>query len=40
MPTETIVVVIGIVLVFVVFMLALAWADAQTRKLQKPPLAE
>ncbi len=36
MPTETAIVVTGIVLVFAVFAFVLAWADIRTRNL-KPP---
>ncbi len=36
MPTETIVVVAGIVLAFAVFALTLAWADNYTNKIQPP----
>ncbi len=32
MPTETIIVVAGITLAFLVFAITLAWADAYTRK--------
>lgn len=36
MPTETIVVIAGIVLAFVAFMVALAWGDIQSRSLSPP----
>ncbi|MDO8878796.1 MAG: hypothetical protein Q8M24_20695 [Pseudolabrys sp.] len=36
MPTETIVVVSGITLAFIVFAIALAWADHCTNKNQTP----
>ena len=36
MPTETAIVVAGIVLVFAVFAAALAWADRRTRGLGAP----
>lgn len=39
MPTETAIVVAGIVLVFAVFAVALAWADYQTRGIRPPDAA-
>ena len=36
MPTETAVVVAGIVLAFALFAIVLVWADRQTRNLQPP----
>ena len=36
MPTETVVVVAGIVLAFTVFALTLAWADNYTSNIQPP----
>ena len=35
MPTESLVVSLGIVAVFVIFMLALAWGSRQTGRLRK-----
>ncbi len=40
MPTETIVVITGITLAFVIFAVTLAWADRQTRKTRQPGPAE
>ena len=39
MPTETAIVVVGIVLVFVVFGAALAWTDYYTRNFRAPGAA-
>ena len=36
MPTETAIVVAGIALVFVAFIVALAWADRYTRHVRTP----
>jgi hypothetical protein len=36
MPTETAIVVAGIVLVFAAFIVALAWADRYTRQVRTP----
>ena len=36
MPTETAIVVAGIVVVFIVFAIVLAWADYQTRNVRVP----
>jgi hypothetical protein len=36
MPTETIVIVAGIVLAFAVFAVSLAWADFYTRSVRTP----
>jgi hypothetical protein len=36
MPTETAIIVAGIVVVFVVFAVVLAWADYQTRNVRVP----
>ena len=36
MPTETAIVVAGIVLMFAVFAIALAWADYRTRNFRAP----
>lgn len=40
MPTETAIVIAGIVLVFVVFMAALAWASYYTRNYRAPGAPE
>ena len=36
MPTETAIIVAGVVLAFVVFAVSLAWADYYTRKFRAP----
>lgn len=40
MPTETIAVVAGIVMIFAVFAVTLAWADHYTRDFHAPDAAE
>jgi hypothetical protein len=40
MPTETIIIVAGIVLMFAVFAASLAWADFYSRNFRQPGAAE